>query len=107
MLSRGWIITEQECSVKPGQENLSFITTRESEGTWKFCRGRSILQKTCFMTRGVTLLTGLCGVNHIFQRYAERKIGNGAKILFWEHNWVNEAAIAPQFPRLYNITFTK
>ena len=65
-------------------------------------------EKTLFYDKGShTPDRVVWGESHLPKIYAERKIGNGAKILFLEHNWVNEAAIAPQFPRLYNITFTK
>jgi hypothetical protein len=32
---------------------------------------------------------------------------NGEKTLFWEDNWVNNAPLAVQFPRLYQLSFQK
>ena len=47
------------------------------------------------------------GVKHIFQQFAVRHVNNGAKTLFWEDTWVNNSPLASQFPRLFNLTFTR
>lgn len=47
------------------------------------------------------------GVNNIFQKLSERTIGDGGKTLFSEDSWVINSPLAVQFPRLYQITFSK
>ena len=47
------------------------------------------------------------GVNHTFQQYTEKILNDGGKTLFWEDSWVNNTPLAVQFPRLYNVTFSR
>jgi hypothetical protein len=49
----------------------------------------------------------LLSVKEIFQQFSERVMVNGEKTLFWEDNWVNNAPLAVQFPRLYQLSFQK
>jgi hypothetical protein len=47
----------------------------------------------------------LMSVNDIFQQYSERVMLGGEKTLFWKDNWVNNAPLSVQFPRLYQLSF--
>lgn len=47
------------------------------------------------------------GVNNIFQKLSERITGDSGKTLFSEDSWLNNSPLAVQFPRLYQITFSK
>jgi hypothetical protein len=49
----------------------------------------------------------LLSVNDIFQQFSEKIMVNGEKNLFWEDKWVNNAPLAVQFPRLYQLSFQK
>lgn len=49
----------------------------------------------------------LLGVNHLFQQYSIRIVGDGRKTLFWKDRWHNQVPLASTFPRLFLITFSK
>lgn len=46
-------------------------------------------------------------MNHFFQTYTVRAIGDGGGTLFWEDEWMTDGKLADQFARLYNITFSR